>query len=150
MCWAKYEVRVPALPRRGASTESGSRLSRQQRFAVNCKRDRQYVTNFDSVPFVGFAKLHWLELDLGDWDSSKPLRLIMDGYTDYFTATSMYAADQAGIKVIAPYVEALDAQGNWKRVIDDMGFPAGLERTMVADLSGKIPPGTRRSALSII
>jgi hypothetical protein len=25
-----------------------------------------------------------------------------------------------------------------------MGFPAGLERTMVADLSGKIPPGTRR------
>jgi tetratricopeptide (TPR) repeat protein len=108
------------------------------------KRDRKYVTNFDSVPFVGFAKLHWVELDLGDWDSTKPLRLIIDGYTDYFTATSMYAADQAGIKVIAPYVEALDAQGNWKRVIDDMGFPAGLERTMVADLSGKIPPGTRR------
>jgi hypothetical protein len=25
-----------------------------------------------------------------------------------------------------------------------MGFPAGLERTMVADLSGKIPPDTRR------
>jgi tetratricopeptide (TPR) repeat protein len=108
------------------------------------RRDRKYVTDFDALPFTGFAKLHWLELDLGNWDSAKPLRLIMDGYTDYFTATSMYAADQAGIKVIAPYVEALDAQGNWKRVIDDMGFPAGLERTMVADLSGKIPPGTRR------
>src|SRR5437879_10634071 len=25
-----------------------------------------------------------------------------------------------------------------------MGFPAGLERTMVADLSGKLPPGTQR------
>jgi hypothetical protein len=68
----------------------------------------------------------------------------MDGYTDYFTATSMYAADQAGIKVIAPYVEAQNAQGNWVRVIDDMGFPAGLARTMVADLSGRIPPGTKR------
>jgi len=108
------------------------------------KRDRKYVTYFESVPFVGFAKLHWLELNLGEWDSSKPLRLIMDGYTDYFTATSMYAADQAGIKVIAPYVEAQDAQGNWKRVIEDMGFPAGLERTMVADLTGKVSPGTRR------
>jgi tetratricopeptide (TPR) repeat protein len=108
------------------------------------RRDRNYVTDFDSVPFTGFAKLHWVELDLGNWDASKPLRLIMDGYTDYFTATSMYAADQAGIKVIAPYVEALDTHGNWKRVIDDMGFPAGLERTMIADLSGKIPPGTRR------
>jgi Tfp pilus assembly protein PilF len=108
------------------------------------KPDRKYVTNLEELPFAGFAKLHWLELDLGAWDASKPLRLIIDGYTDYFTATSMYAADQAGIKVIAPYVEALDAQGKWVRVIDDMGFPAGLERTMVADLTGKLPQGTRR------
>jgi hypothetical protein len=57
----------------------------------------------------------------------------------------MYAADQAGIKVIAPYVEAQDASsGKWTRVVDDMGFPAGLERTMVADLSGKLPAGTKR------
>jgi Flp pilus assembly protein TadD len=108
------------------------------------KRDRKYVTEFEDLPFTGFAKLHWVELDLGEWDAKKPLRLIMDGYTDYFTATSMYAADQAGIKVIAPYVEALDAQGKWVRVVEDMGFPAGLERTMVADLTGKIPQGTRR------
>ena len=106
--------------------------------------DRKYVTGFEELPFAGFAKLHWLELDLGEWDANKPLRLIADGYTDYFTATSMYAADQAGIKVIAPYVEALEANGKWVRVVDDMGFPAGLRRTMVADLSGKLPAGTRR------
>jgi len=108
------------------------------------KSDRKYVTDFEDLPFAGFAKLHWIELDLGAWDAQKPLRLIIDGYTDYFTATSMYAADQAGIKVIPPYVEALDAQGKWVRVIEDMGFPAGLERTMVADLTGKFPAGTRR------
>lgn len=108
------------------------------------RRDRKYVTDFESLPFAGFAKLHWLEIDLGAWDAAKPLRLILDGYTDYFTATSMYAADQANIKVIAPYVEALGANGRWTRVVDDLGFPAGLERTMVADLSGKLPPGTRR------
>jgi tetratricopeptide (TPR) repeat protein len=108
------------------------------------KRDRKYVTEFEGLPFAGFAKLHWIELDLGAWDAQKPLRLLLDGYTDYFTATSMYAADQAGIKVIAPYVEAQDAQGNWKRVVEDMGFPAGLARTMVTDLTGKIPAGTRR------
>jgi hypothetical protein len=108
------------------------------------KRDRKYVTSFDTLPFAGFANLHWLELDLGAWDAAKPLRLIMDGYTDYFMATSMYAADQAGVKVIAPYVEALDAKGKWNRVVDDLGLPAGLERTMIADLTGKLPPGTRR------
>ncbi len=108
------------------------------------KKDRNYVTNFEGIPFAGFAKLHWIELDLGPWDSAKPLRLLLDGYTDYFTATSMYAADQAGIKVIPPYVEAQDAHGNWVRVVDDMGFPAGLARMMVTDLSGKLPAGTRR------
>jgi FG-GAP-like repeat/Tetratricopeptide repeat/ASPIC and UnbV len=108
------------------------------------EHDRKYVTQFDELPFAGFAKLHYVELDLGPIDEKKPLRLILDGYTDYFTATSMYSADQAGIKVIAPYVEAQDAQGNWKKVIDDMGFPAGLARTMVTDLAGKLPPGTRR------
>ena len=108
------------------------------------KRDRKYVTSFEELPFAGFAKLHYLELDLGAWDANKPLRLILDGYTDYFTATSMYSADQAGIKVIAPYVEAQDTNGKWIRLVDDMGFPAGLERTMVTDLTGKLPPGTRR------
>jgi tetratricopeptide (TPR) repeat protein len=108
------------------------------------KRDRKYVTDFEGLPFAGFAKLHWIEMDLGAWDATKPLRLLLDGYTDYFTATSMYAADQAGIKVIAPYVEAQDGQGKWTRVVEDMGFPAGLARTMVTDLTGKIPAGTRR------
>jgi Flp pilus assembly protein TadD len=107
------------------------------------KHDRKYVTDFEGLPFTGFAKLHWIELDLGTWDPAKPLRLLLDGYTDYFTATSMYAADQAGIKVVAPYVEAQDC-GNWVRVVEDMGFPAGLARTMVTELSGKIPAGTRR------
>ncbi len=108
------------------------------------KRDRKYVTNFEGLPFTGFAKLHWVELNLGEWNPRLPLRLIIDGYTDYFTATSMYAADQAGVKVIPPYVEAQNAQGRWVRVVEDMGFPAGLERTMIADLTGKLPVGTRR------
>jgi hypothetical protein len=108
------------------------------------RRDRRYATQFEGLSFTGFAKLHWIELDLGAWDATKPLRLLIDGYTDYFTATSMYAADQAGIKVIAPYVEAQNAASKWTRVVEDMGFPAGLERTMVTDLTGELPAGTRR------
>jgi len=75
-------------------------------------------------------------------ESRLPLRLIIDGYTDYFTATSMYAADQAGLKVIARMWSA-GREGSGSRV-EDMGFPAGLERTMTADLTAKLPAGTRR------
>jgi len=105
--------------------------------------DHKYVTNFPLAPYAGFAAMHWIEIDLGEWDSSRPLRLLMDGFTDYFSASSMYAAWQAGITPVPPYVEALDDSGKWVRVIDDMGFPAGLQRTMVADLTGKLAPGTR-------
>ena len=104
----------------------------------------RYFGDFELLPFKGFAKLHSLELDLGEPYQGGPLRLLLHGEIEYFTATGMYAADQAGIQATAPYVEALDANGNWVRVIDDMGFPAGLPRTMVADLSAKIPKATQR------
>jgi Flp pilus assembly protein TadD len=107
------------------------------------ERDHKYVTSFDDAPYAGFAAMHTMELDLGPWDPSRPLRLLMDGFTDYFSASSMYAAWQAGIQPVPPYVEALDDSANWVRVVHDMGFPAGLSRTMVADLTGKLEPGTR-------
>jgi Flp pilus assembly protein TadD len=107
------------------------------------ERDRKYVANFPDAPYQGFAAMHTIELDLGPWDSSRPLRLLMDGFTDYFSANSMYAAWQAGIQPVPPYVETQDDSGKWIRIVDDMGFPAGLARTMVADLTGKLPRGSR-------
>src|SRR3989440_2416933 len=108
----------------------------------------RYIGDFELLPFKGFTKLHSLELDLGEPYRSGPLRLLLHGEIEYFTATGMYAADQAGIQAIAPYVEALDANGKWIHVIDDMGFPAGLPRTMIADLSGRLPQGTQRIRIS--
>ena len=107
------------------------------------ERDRKYVTNFPDAPYQGFAAMHTIELDLGPWDASRPLRLLMDGFTDYFSANSMYAAWQAGIQPVPPYIETMDGSGKWVRIVDDMGFPAGLARTMVADLTGKLPRGSR-------
>jgi Flp pilus assembly protein TadD len=108
------------------------------------KRDHRYVSDFKRLPFAGFTKPHSLSLDLGEPYAGGPLRLLMTGYIEYFTATSMYAADQAGIQPVAPYVEALTANGKWVRVMDDMGFPAGLPRTITVHLTGKLPPGTRQ------
>ncbi len=107
-----------------------------------------YFGDYELLPFKGFAKLHTLELDLGEPYQGGPLQLLMHGEIEYFTATGMYAADQAGIKAIAPYVEAQDANGKWKRILDDMGFPAGLPRTITADLSQVLPRGARRIRIS--
>src|SRR5579864_1988519 len=128
----------------------------------------KYVGNLDLLPFKGFTKPHSLILDLGEPYRGGPLRLLMHGEIEYFTATGMYAASQAGIAATAPYVEAEVLNQNssdrnvrptqakagegarpthdqkWVRVTDDMGFPAGLPKTITADLSGKLPIGTTR------
>jgi Tfp pilus assembly protein PilF len=132
----------------------------------------KYFGDFKLLSFQGFAEPHSLELDLGEPYRGGPLWLLMHGEIEYYSATSMYAADQASVHPLAPYVEAEDvrfgvaqrfsaevsqvsgstalaaegdsAQGKWVRVVDDMGFPAGGPRTMTADLSGKLPRGTQR------
>jgi tetratricopeptide (TPR) repeat protein len=104
----------------------------------------RYVGDFELLPFEGFTKLHSLELDLGQPYDGSPLWLLMHGEVEYYSATAMYSANQAGIAVVAPYVEALGTDGKWTRVADDFGFPAGGPRTITADLTGKLPRGTQR------
>jgi len=107
-------------------------------------RAHEYFGDFELLPFHGFTKTHSLELDLGAPYQGGPLVLLMHGETEYYTATSVYAAHQASIESIAPYVEALSSEGQWTRVLDDIGFPAGGPRTMTPDLTGKLPIGTRK------
>ena len=108
----------------------------------------RYFGEFELLPFHGFTKLHSLELDLGEPYRGGPLWLLLHGEVEYFTATSMFAAYQAGVEGVPPYVEAQDGSGKWQRVIDDMGFPAGGARTMTADLTDKLPQGTQLIRIS--
>ena len=111
------------------------------------RRDHKFASGFTATPYDGFANAHNLTLDLGSVDTQSPLKLLMTGYVNYFSATSLYAAWQAGIKPISPYVEAQRADGSWLKIPGEAGFPAGLQRTIVVDLTGKLPSGTRKIRL---
>ena len=111
---------------------------------VLARADHHFVNDFARIPYDGFAKEHSLTLDIGKWDAAKPLRLLLTGYVEYFSATSLYSAWQAGIAPITPYLEAQSKDGSWKRIDKEMGFPAGLQRTIVVDLSGKLPVGAQK------
>jgi tetratricopeptide (TPR) repeat protein len=104
----------------------------------------RFFGDFELTQFAGFAKTHTLTLDLGEPYDGGPLWLLAHGEIEYFTANSMYAAAQSKLEPIATYVEAQAADRTWKRVMDDMGFPAGGPRTMTADLTGKLPKGTQK------
>ncbi|MGA8089305.1 MAG: FG-GAP-like repeat-containing protein [Terracidiphilus sp.] len=135
---ASKGVRLPV----GASDGEGRNV-----LDVLSRRDHKFASGFTATPYDGFANVHTLTLDLGDVNTESPLRLLMTGYVNYFSATSLYAAWQAGIKPISPYVEAQKPDGTWVTIPGEAGFPAGLERTIVVDLTGKLPAGTRKIRL---
>jgi tetratricopeptide (TPR) repeat protein len=112
------------------------------------QRDHQYVRDFTNLSYAGYANMHTLTLDVGKWTPENPLRLFLHGFIEYFSASSMYAAWQAGLNPIPPYVEAQMPDGSWKRIVDDMGFPAGLPRTIVVDLTGKLPANATKIRLT--
>jgi Flp pilus assembly protein TadD len=129
------DLRLPA----GAWDDNGRNV-----LSELTRRDRVYVNDFKLLhAYAGYAEPHNLTLDLGEPYEGGTLRLLLHGFIEYFTATSMFSAHQAGIDPVAPYLEA-EVDGKWVKVVDDMGFPAGLPRTTVADLTGKLPRGTRR------
>ena len=65
----------------------------------------RYFGDFALTQFSGFAKLHSLELDLGEPYHGGPFWLLLHGEVEYYSANSMYAASQAGVESISPYVE---------------------------------------------
>ena len=135
---ASADVRPPAGAWDGNGNDVLNALSR---------KDHQFASGFKPISYDGFANLHALTLDLGTLKPAAPVRLLLTGYINYFSATSLYGAWQGGVKPISPYIEAELPDGTWQRVLDDAGFPAGLERTIVVDLTAKLPVGTRRVRL---
>jgi Tfp pilus assembly protein PilF len=102
------------------------------------KIDQQYPTNFERLKFKGYAREHALELDLGqDVLSAKRPLLLLAAWIDYADSTSNLAASQAGVTITPPYLQVKNKRGEWQTVIAQMGFPAGLTKTMTVDLTGK-------------
>ncbi len=107
--------------------------------------DRRYPEDFEKLKFKGYAKEHAITLDLGDIrrrdregvGNNNRVSLLLTAWIDYADSTSNRAAAQAGVTLTPPYLQVRNARGEWQTVIPQMGFPAGLPKTMTVDLTGK-------------
>ena len=81
-------------------------------------------------------------MDLGPVSNDYAV-LLMWAWIDYADSTSTFAASQAGLNLIPPYLQVKDENGEWVTVIERMGFPAGLPKYMTVDLSGKFLSDSR-------
>jgi len=106
--------------------------------------DRRYAEPPPTLRFRGYSRLHTLTLDLGTLPAGNAAQtsvvLLLHGWIDYADSTSEIGAAQAGVSLVAPFLEASDGT-SWIPVPVRVGSPAGLPKTMLIDLTGKLPPG---------
>jgi len=130
-------------PPRSAVDDAGT----DQREALSAV-DGSYVAGFRNLPFKGYAEPHTLEMDLGPLSPAGAV-LLMTGWIDYADSTSNLAASQAGVHLATPSLQALDpVTGEWIDAMPEMGFPAGLPKTMTVDLTGHLPAGATKVRIS--
>ncbi len=127
-----YSVKAPRPPV-SALDDKGNNI-----LPLISKIDQQYPTNFEKLKFKGYSNEHAMELDLGkDARNAKRPLLLLSAWIDYADSSSNLAASQAGVTITPPYLQVKNKKGEWQTVIEQMGFPAGLTKTMTVDLTGK-------------
>jgi hypothetical protein len=100
-------------------------------------------------PLRGVCHPLALTLDFGALDPSRPLVLALTGWIQYGDASVNIASSQnASLAVIPPKLEVETAAGSWQPVEIVVGMPAGKNKTILCNLSGKLPPGARRLRLT--
>jgi hypothetical protein len=70
------------------------------------------------------------------------LLLMLTGWTDYAFSSNNIAAQQAGLTLTPPSLEARTPGGDWVTVVKEIGIPVGRPQTVVVDLTGTLPRGT--------
>ncbi len=107
--------------------------------------DYGYAVEHAPGAYQGVVEPHAIVLDLGDVPNDTPLTLFLGGWI-FPTDTSINVAlfQNPAINPSFPSVAVKDKAGEWKTVIDMIGLPAGKNKTITVDLTGKFLSEDRR------
>ncbi len=114
-------------------------------------RDDRYVAGLDPGRWQGVVAPHELILDLGDLADAASVHLLLTGWIFPSDASINVAISQGDTpRAASPALQVADGRGGWVTVLPDLGFPAGKDKTVVADLTGRFPPGSRDWRVRIV
>ena len=100
--------------------------------------DYHYAVEHAPGPYQGVVEPHAIVLDLGEVPNDAPVTLFLTGWifpTD--TSINVALSQNPTINPSFPSVAVKDKTGEWKTVMDMIGIPAGKNKTITVDLTGK-------------
>lgn len=105
-------------------------------------KDDKYLSDFMPDKYQGITEMQELTLDFGEISKSENLFLFLQGWIFPTDASINFALSQSdALKVVSPAIQVQNKNGEWVTVVDNLGFPMGKDKTVIADLSGKFAPG---------
>ena len=133
-----YHLKEKRLPR-SVTDDTGMDL-----LAKIAEKDFQYITNFQREKYQGITEMHDLIIDLGNIGTHRNLVLFLNGWIFPTDASINVAISQSTqYKIQSPCLQVINETGEWVTLIEDIGFPAGKDKTVIVDLSGKIPEDSK-------
>jgi ASPIC and UnbV. len=135
----QYQVKEKHIPVSAKDSQGNDVLS------FIAEKDDKYLSDFKPDKFQGVTEMHDLILDPGEVGKNKNLLLFLNGWIFPTDASINVAISQSEkLKVIRPFVQVVNEKGEWETVIENLGFPMGKDKTVIADLSGKFLSGDHR------
>jgi hypothetical protein len=128
-----FVVTKPARPVKQAWDDNGNDVT-----DIVSKIDGQYLDNFGRGKYQGVTRDHFVELDLGEQaQHQRPVYLLANGWVHPTDSSINVAISQGSNEPPHPIVlEVPDGKGGWKLGRNDIGFPAGKNKTIVIRLDG--------------
>ncbi|MBI1387322.1 MAG: tetratricopeptide repeat protein [bacterium] len=99
--------------------------------------DHRYPQPFHgNTHYEGVDDEYWFEIDLNDVKDAPHVMLFMTGYVDWPNSSVARSLEQnPSLDFVMPYLQVKDRDGEWKSVMNPMGFPAGKLKTVPLDVS---------------
>ena len=107
--------------------------------------DYRYAIEHEPGEYQGIVSPHAIILNLGDVPDGETVTLFLTGWifpTDTSINVSLFQNPR--INPVFPYLQVRDAEGKWKTVVDIVGLPAGKNKTIAIDLTGKFLSADRQ------
>ncbi len=133
----KDYITGPLMPVAGAVDDRGNNVA-----GLLAHRDGKYVNSFGLGEFQGITRNHWVQLNLSNAPTNKPLWLVCQGWihpTDSSINVAIGNTHDVRPQSLSLWVP--DAKGHWREVKKDLGFPEGKVKTVLINISHVFLPG---------
>jgi hypothetical protein len=101
-------------------------------------QDHVYAAPLVPTRYQGLTAQHDVTLDFGAIARGDSVFLFLTGWIYPTDASINFAIAQShAVEVVPPQVQVKDSVGRWRTVVPDIGFPAGKNKTVIVDLTGK-------------